>query len=316
MTELPGAEAALAATPGATLAAAREASGLSVVQVAEQMRISPRQVEAIEADRYGELPGAVFVRGFVRNYARLLKLDPVPLLHALEPALGGDVPLRAHEIAGTLPETVRRSHHSRLWLVVFALVAALAAAAAMYDWWRGRSSADAVIGAGGTAGTPALPPLPATGAGAPSQELVPLSPERLTDVPAANRPAPAPQSTEAGASAEAGAAAEPGAAAPAIQSAQPAQAAPPVQAEEPAEPAAAARLELEVLAPTWLELRDDSGTVQFSGTVPGGTQRSFELDPPVEVVVGNASGVRITYNGKPFDVASHATRNIARFRLE
>ena len=48
----------------------------------------------------------------------------------------------------------------------------------------------------------------------------------------------------------------------------------------------------------------------------GGTQRSFELRAPVEVVVGNASGVRITYNGKPFDVASHATRNIARFRLE
>jgi hypothetical protein len=33
-------------------------------------------------------------------------------------------------------------------------------------------------------------------------------------------------------------------------------------------------------------------------------------------VVGNVSGVRITYNGKPLDVASHATRNIARFRLE
>ena len=42
------------------------------------------------------------------RYARLLRLDPAPLLEALEPAIGGDVPLRAHEIAGTLPEGTRR----------------------------------------------------------------------------------------------------------------------------------------------------------------------------------------------------------------
>lgn len=296
MTELPGADAALAATPGATLAAAREASGLSVAQVAEQMRISPRQVEAIEADRYGELPGAVFVRGFIRNYARLLKLDPIPLLHALEPALGGDVPLRAHEIAGTLPVTVRRSH-SRLWLGVFALVVALAAAAAAYEWWRGRTGADGTIGSGGMTGVPAAPQPPAGSATAPAQDIVPLTPERLTDAPAPDRAQPAPP-------ADAGSVVVGPGAAP--------QAAP----EQAMAAPAAARLEFELLAPTWLELRDDSGAVQFSGTLPGGTQRNFEVSPPVDVVVGNVSGVRITYNGKPLDVASHATRNIARFRLE
>ncbi|MGH8663688.1 MAG: helix-turn-helix domain-containing protein, partial [Burkholderiales bacterium] len=196
MTELPGADAALAATPGAALATAREANGLSIAQVAEQMRISPRQVEAIEADRYGELPGAVFVRGFVRNYARVLKLDPVPLLHALEPALGGDVPLRAHEIAGTLPETTRRGH-GRLWLGVIVVVVAAAALAAAYEWWRGRVPAvGGSIGSVAPGKTPSAPQLPAPEATAPAQATVPLSPERVTDSPT-QPAAEATQSSEA-----------------------------------------------------------------------------------------------------------------------
>src|SRR5262245_39729621 len=92
-------------TPGTQLRAARTAAGLSVAEVAAQMRISPKQVEALEADRYAELPGTVFVRGFIRNYARVLKLDPVPLLHALEPVLGEEAPLKAQVTAGKMPES-------------------------------------------------------------------------------------------------------------------------------------------------------------------------------------------------------------------
>jgi cytoskeleton protein RodZ len=296
MTEQPGADAALAATPGATLSAAREAHGLSITEVAEQMRISPRQVEAIEADRYGELPGAVFVRGFVRNYARLLKLDPVPLLHALEPALGGDVPLRAHEIAGTLPETTRRSH-GRLWLGLIAVVVAVLAIAAAYEWWRGRVPANGGgMGTIAPAQTPSAPLAPE--ATAPAQTTIPLSPERVTDAPGA----------------------------PAGEGMQPSEAggggvAPPAPAAAPESPTArdgpaGVRMEMGFVGESWVEIRDGEGNLQFSGTVPAGSTRSFEVRPPVDVVVGNAQAVRITYNDKPFDVAAHATRNIARFRLE
>ena len=75
-------------------------------------------------------------------------------------------------------------------------------------------------------------------------------------------------------------------------------------------------MEMAFVGESWVEIRDGEGNVQFSGTVPAGAARSLEVRPPVDVVVGNASGVRITYNHKPFDVAAHATRNIARFRLE
>jgi len=65
---------------GARLASARAARSLSVADIARQLKFSSRQVEALEADCYDRLPGAVFTRGFIRNYARLVGLDPAPLL--------------------------------------------------------------------------------------------------------------------------------------------------------------------------------------------------------------------------------------------
>lgn len=72
---------------GRQLRQAREAAQLSRDEVARALKFSLRQIEALEADNYGALPGATIVRGFVRSYARLLKLDADPLLWQLEPVM-------------------------------------------------------------------------------------------------------------------------------------------------------------------------------------------------------------------------------------
>lgn len=74
-------------TPGSALRMAREARGLSIADVVQVIRFSARQIEALERDDYGSLPGSTAVRGLVRNYAKLLKLDAVPLLAQLDPAV-------------------------------------------------------------------------------------------------------------------------------------------------------------------------------------------------------------------------------------
>ena len=74
-------------TLGAILAANREAMGLSIKDVAHVLRYSPRQIEALERDDYAALPGSTAVRGFIRSYSKLLKIDPVPLLVTLDPAI-------------------------------------------------------------------------------------------------------------------------------------------------------------------------------------------------------------------------------------
>ena len=65
------------------LAAARGRAGLSLDAVAQQLKLGVRQVQALEDDNFAALPGRTFVRGFVRNYARLLKLDADAVLAAL-----------------------------------------------------------------------------------------------------------------------------------------------------------------------------------------------------------------------------------------
>jgi len=86
---------------GTRLASARAARNLSVADIARQLKFSPSQVEALEADRYKQLPDAVFTRGFIRNYARLVGLDPAPLLAAAEPHL----PHHPHPQAELPPST-------------------------------------------------------------------------------------------------------------------------------------------------------------------------------------------------------------------
>ncbi|MCG3186374.1 MAG: Cytoskeleton protein RodZ [Rhodocyclaceae bacterium] len=70
--------------PGEQLKSRREAQGMSVAEASQALRLSPAQVEAIELERFGDLKGATFARGFVRNYARLLGMDPAPLLAAMD----------------------------------------------------------------------------------------------------------------------------------------------------------------------------------------------------------------------------------------
>ncbi len=71
------------AGPGAMLAAQREALGLSIEQVATQLNLAIRQIQALETDHFSALPGVAIVRGFIRSYAKLLGLDPAPLLDML-----------------------------------------------------------------------------------------------------------------------------------------------------------------------------------------------------------------------------------------
>lgn len=90
MSEIPEGISDLSSEPqgkapslGLLLQKAREARGLTIDDVVQTLKFSPRQIEALEANDMSALPGGMFVRGVVRSYARFLKLDPEPLLALL-----------------------------------------------------------------------------------------------------------------------------------------------------------------------------------------------------------------------------------------
>lgn len=141
MTNAGNADAAeTGARAGALLRAAREAAGLSVEAVAQQLKLSPRQVRALEGDDFAGLPGRTFVRGFVRNYARLLALDAERVLDALPSAAETptlDAPA-LHATAPTMGELPTADTPKARWMrwAIPASLAAVVAVAAVYEWAR------------------------------------------------------------------------------------------------------------------------------------------------------------------------------------
>jgi cytoskeleton protein RodZ len=98
---------------------------------------------------------------------------------------------------------------------------------------------------------------------------------------------------------------------PAAEAAAPAEQKPVRQAAADAQ-----GIEIRFEGESWVEIRDRDGELVFVGTGAAGSTRRFEARAPIAVVIGNAAAVRIAYNGKPFDLAPHSSRNIARFTLE
>ena len=84
--ESPAAESRPEVSVGLVLRQARESRQMSVADVAQLLKISYRQVDALESDNWDALPGQTFVLGFIRNYARLLHLDATPLLQQIKDA--------------------------------------------------------------------------------------------------------------------------------------------------------------------------------------------------------------------------------------
>jgi type IV pilus biogenesis/stability protein PilW len=159
---------------GALLRAAREAAGLSVETVAQQLKLAPRQVRALEGDDFERLPGRTFVRGFVRNYgppcSARRQSRPRSAAHAADtPTL--DAPA-LHATAPTMAELPTADAPKARWTrwAIPASLAAVVAVAAAYEWTRPAvASARTSRGKGSGRATPApapaspaSPPLPAS----------------------------------------------------------------------------------------------------------------------------------------------------------
>jgi cytoskeleton protein RodZ len=269
--------------PGRALAAARTAQNLSIADVARQLKLTPGQVEALEAGAFDRLPGPVFVRGFIRNYARLLRMDPEPVLQAAE----ASIPAQAAQAAAPpsrnipFPDAVPR-RWPRYAMAGGLVVAALA----VYEFH------------GDGPQEPAAPP---------SSSAVPAPVEQPVAQPSA-----APSVAEPQAGPDAGAQV---ASVQAPSSADAAAATGPQPAQS-ALPAGVGRIALVFEKESWVQIRDGKGKTIFLKHNQPGTQQVIEGAPPLTLVIGNAHGVRLTYNDRPVDLSRHAKVDVARLTLE
>ena len=281
--------------PGSRLKSAREAAGLSLDQVAQQLKLAPRQVQALEDEDFAQLPGRTFARGFVRNYARLLNLNGDDLLSRLPdaahaPALEAPALHPTGAMIAELPTASTPKTSFTRWLIPLVLVACIVGAAA-YEWYRGALSPQ------GDA-PPSVQQEPTHSTPAPPTSGKDLPNPLATDKPASET-APGPMVGGG----RAAVAAAPVAPAPLLSSAPAAAAVP------------TAALLLGYRGPSWTEIRDRDGQVLIARLVAAGSEQAINGAPPFDIVIGNAHEVSLVYRGNSVDLSRYTRQNVARLRL-
>jgi cytoskeleton protein RodZ len=250
--------------------------------VAQQLKFAPRQIESLEQERFDRLPGPTIARGMVRNYARLLRLDPEPLIESMAP--------QAEKLPdpGQLAERFRKevpfsegSKRSTLLYAGFSVGILVLVAALAYEWQQERAAPQFV---------------------APAREQ-PAEPAPVAAAEAPRAPAPVEEKKV-----------ELAIAAPAEKPVPPP---PPAVAEKPsAAPAAAQRIVVRAEEDAWIEIRDASGRTLIATLAPAGSERAVQGRAPFDLVIGNAASVRLTYEGKAVDLRPHTRVSVARLKLK
>lgn len=327
--------------PGRHLAARREELGMTIEQVANQLNLAPRQIQAIEADDYAALPGIASIRGFIRAYAKLLKIDAAPLLTAIASEttpLDENVSLRRALPSrpftdNRLFSNERNAFFSRRAVAGIILVLAAALAFVGIDMMGWVSI------------------LPASTRVAMDQELAKLTGNNVNSAADAREGSKAPEEAMAGT-------ASPSFAMPAAQanSGKPAALRPDQKASASGHDGTLATanthqmsssnstesngagndlahaagkrsgfvessskknlLLLKLREDSWIDIRRPDDRILISRLVKAGATESFEIEGPVGVVIGNAAGVEASLRGEPLNLKAKAKNNVARFNLK
>jgi cytoskeleton protein RodZ len=293
-------------TAGQTLAAERERQGLSRADVAQRLHMSAWQVEALETGDYARLPKGTFLRGFVRNYAKVLGLAPETVLGLLPEDSPRDrkpgivVPTQNIRF-DPMAERLQNPYVKATGIAVSLIAVGFAV---MY-WWLFIKP---------------KPPGAATHAPAASMATAPasapVSAPVIVQAPPMLVPEPA-QKSEAPKPAEAKKAAPPPATAMPV--ADPKKAAPAVAEPKKAEPVRAAgsnTLKFVFKGASWVEIRDAAGRILMSKLNAPGSETEYTGKPPFNIVVGNAPDVQLFYNDREFDLEPHTKVAVARFTVE
>ncbi len=295
---------------GGQLRAAREGKGLSPTDIARMLKLSPRQVEALEADDWSRLPCNTIIRGFVRNYARALDLDAVALMTALDGVTMPSSPELEISAGTSVRVPAERGLARRDYVKVFSGVVVLALALLAYfsfpqDVFQSAMSA-------------LRSSLPATSVALKKDSVaepevntpdsaiaVPATKESASAFGLAASSSPAPMSSSADSSLPAAPPVASSAASPAT-----------VPAVESPAGAPSSTLKLTFSKPSWVEVRDRSGEIIFAQLSQPGSTREIEGKAPFSLVVGNAAHVTLSYKGRRVDLSKRSKDEVARVTVE
>lgn len=311
-------------TAGSLLSAARRQKEWTVQQVADQLKLSSKQVVAIELNQFEALPQMVIVRGFIRAYAKLLKIDANAVIALLPNEVGNDQLASASKPALSTPflesrlSLVGRHDNNSKYLLGAALLGVLALAFFLLQKFE---HADVVnkffnvvpasnqslalpvldqISVPASVVAPAVVPVPNVPLVVPasSVEVVGLQNPRVSELDkvasAALLSAEAKQSigTMDNVQATAG------------------------KAIVAVSDAVNDVMTLKFRQDSWVQVKKENGTVVTSHLAKAGTEESFSVKEPLQVRIGNAAGVDGLLRGHPLEILPGNGSNVVNLNVK
>lgn len=284
---------------GRLLRNAREKQGLHVAALAASIKVPPKKLEALEADRYDELPDATFARALALTVCRALKIDAGPILerlpahvahHRLEQVSQGlNTPFRERQSGLAPGDWTALLKRPALWLTALVLVATLLVYFVPGGVF-GLFGARVVAPAASSAALSLDGPVPAAAPAAPVSEGASTAVPEPTMAPtavAASQAGPA-SPGEAGSAPTVGAFGDTG----------------------------EGVLQFRVAETSWVEVVDARGTSLLSRLLVPGESVGVDGTAPFRVRVGNAAATEVSFRGQPTDLQPYTRDNVARFELK
>lgn len=287
------------ASAGALLRAARQAQGLHIAALATTLKVPPRKLEALEADRYDEFQGITFVRALAQAACRALKIDPTPVLDRLPDIDSGNLSQLERGLNAPFRERGARRESSD---IPGASLAAIGVVALL------------LVGAGAFWLLPSGWRLPVAEPAASASDVGTVVEQVPVPAMAPSPPASQPAASEPAASAVP-------ALPVAVPSARPASAALVPAAAVPAStpaalPTGSGVLQLRARAASWVEVVDGRSKVLLARTLSSGEVVGLDGVLPLRVKIGNVSGTELSFRGQPVSLADLNRDNVARLELK
>lgn len=290
----PAAGAQPTGSAGRLLQAGRERRGLELDALAQLLKVPVRKLQALEADRFEELPGAAFTRSLAQSYARQVGVDVQEVLALLPQAIVP--PQRLEHVSRGLQTPYREGSGAHFggsggrggfegFRPVHGVALALLALALLLWLLPPLSTLLPSLGLSSRS-EPAAEVAAGSEAAASSTVVV----ETVHGVPAESVTTPVPPAASA----------VPVMPVPVAASAPPA--APSASAPVPAAATPAGTVVLKTRAASWIEVRDAGNAVLLSRTLQPGETVGLDGAMPMRVRVGVASALELSLRGEPVDL--------------
>jgi len=331
---------------GERLRREREMRGISLDEIATATKISARNLRALEDEKFKQLPGGIFNKGFVRAYAKFLGIDEDQMVAEYVAASQDIESAREQKLRNDLSKVeFKRDDDEReislepksQWGTIAIIVLIAAAVFGGYEFYQKKKAERQ------QAQTPPVVTNPATTAPAPvvqtpvstavtnglvaTNSTAPVTTGTMTATPGSNSSAGNAGGSNAGVGAKPGttgtgpatsAAGTPATAATAVAGTQTASqkstdvaATKPNQNPKPSQtgktdsttavnPGGPIDVKIHANQDSWVSITADGKTI-MKGTLPAASEKAVRAKDQVVVVLGNAGGVEVSYNGKTLD---------------